>query len=51
MNFKEYLNLKNSSDSINEEFRTDAEGIKQIQTKQDTLNAKLKPIYSQIKEL
>ena len=50
MNFKEYLNSKNSS-YINEEFRTDAEGIKQIQAKQDTLNAKLKPIYSQIKEL
>ena len=51
MNFKEYLNSKNSSDYINAEFRTDAEGIKQLQAKQDTLNAKLKPIYSQIKEL
>lgn len=51
MNFKEYLNSKNTSNFINEEFRTDAEGIKQIQAKQDALNAKLKPIYSQIKEL
>ena len=33
MNFKEYLNSKNASNSINEEFRTDAEGIKQIQAK------------------
>lgn len=28
MNFKDYLNSKNTSNSINEEFRTDAEGIK-----------------------
>ena len=51
MNFKDYLNSKNSSNSINEEFRTDAEGIKQLQAKQDALYTKIRPIYSQIKEL
>ena len=51
MNFKDYLNSKKSSDSINEEFRTDAEGIKQLQAKQDALYTKIRPIYSQIKAL
>ena len=49
MNFKEYLNLKNSSNYINEEFRTDAEGIKQIQAKQDALNSKLNTLDFLIK--
>lgn len=40
MNFKDYLNSKNSSNSINEEFRTDAEDIKQLQAKQDALYLK-----------
>ena len=34
MNFKEYLNSKTLPDSINEEFRTDAEGIKQLQARE-----------------
>ena len=51
MNFRNYLYSKNSSSEINEEFKTDEQGIKQLQAKQDTLNDKLRPIYKQIKEL
>ena len=51
MNFRDFLNSRDSSGYINEEFRTDAEGIKQLQAKQDALYTKLRPIYSQIKEL
>ena len=51
MNFKDFLKSRDDSRSINEEFRTDAEGIKQLQAKQDELYTKLRPIYSQIKEL
>ena len=51
MNFKDFLKSRGDSRGINEEFRTDAEGIKQLQAKQDELYTKLRPIYSQIKEL
>ena len=51
MNFKDFLKSRDDSRNINEEFRTDAEGIKQLQAKQDELYTKLRPIYSQIKEL
>ena len=51
MNFKDFLKSRDDSRDINEEFRTDAEGIKQLQAKQDELYTKLRPIYSQIKEL
>ena len=51
MNFKDFLKSRDDSRSINEEFRTDAEGIKQLQAKQDELYTKLRPIHSQIKEL
>ena len=51
MNFKDFLKSRGDSRDINEEFRTDAEGIKQLQAKQDELYTKLRPIYSQIKEL
>ena len=51
MNFKEFLQSRDDSRNMNEEFRTDAEGIKQLQAKQDELYTKLRPIYSQIKEL
>ena len=51
MNFKDFLKSRGDLGNINEEFRTDAEGIKQLQTKQDELYTKLRPIYSQIKEL
>ena len=51
MNFKDYLNSKKSSDYINEEFRTDEEGIKQLQAKQEELQTKQSSILAQIKEL
>ena len=51
MNFKDFLKSRDDSRNINEEFRTDAEGIKQLQAKQDELYTKLRPIHSQIKEL
>ena len=51
MNFRDFLSSRDSSSYIKEEFRTDAEGIKQLQAKQDELYVKLRPIYAQIKEL
>ena len=51
MNFKDFLKLRDDSRSINEEFRTDAEGIKQLQAKQEELQTKQSSILAQIKEL
>ena len=51
MNLRDFLSSRDSSNYINEEFRTDAEGIKQLQVRQDELYVKLRPIYAQIKEL
>ena len=51
MNFKDYLNSKNSSNSINEEFRTDAEGIKQLQAREFELLKKVQPYKEKMYEL
>ena len=51
MNFKDFLKSRGDSRSINEEFRTDAEGIKQLQAKQEELQTKQSSILAQIKEL
>lgn len=51
MNFKDLLSSRDSSSYINKEFRTDAEGIKQLQAKQEELQTKQSSILAQIKEL
>ena len=51
MNFKDFLKSRDDSRNINEEFRTDAEGIKQLQAKQEELQTKQSSILAQIKEL
>ena len=51
MNFKDFLKSRDDSRDINEEFRTDDEGIKQLQAKQEELQTKQSSILAQIKEL
>ena len=51
MNFKDFLKSRDDSRDINEEFRTDEEGIKQLQAKQEELQTKQSSILAQIKEL
>ena len=51
MNFKDFLKSRDNSGNINEEFRTDEEGMKQLQAKQEELQAKQSSILAQIKEL
>ena len=51
MNFKDFLKSRDDLGNINEEFRTDDEGIKQLQAKQDELYTKQSSILAQIKEL
>ena len=51
MNFKDFLKSRDDSRSINEEFRTDEEGMKQLQAKQEELQTEQSSILAQIKEL
>ena len=51
MNFKDFLKSRDDSGNINEEFRTDEEGMKQLQAKQEELQTKQSSILAQIKEL
>ena len=51
MNFKDFLKSRDDSRDINEEFRTDEEGMKQLQAKQEELQTKQSSILAQIKEL
>lgn len=51
MNFRNYLYSKNSSSEINEEFKTDEEGIKQLQAKETELVRKMRPIREKLWEL
>ena len=51
MNFKDFLKSRDDSRDINEEFRTDEEGIKLLQAKQEELQTKQSSILAQIKEL
>ena len=51
MNFKDFLKSRDDSGNINEEFRTDEEGMKQLQAKQEELQTEQSSILAQIKEL
>ena len=51
MNFKDFLKSRDDLRDINEEFRTDEEGIKQLQAKQEELQTEQSSILAQIKEL
>ena len=51
MNFKDFLKSRDDSRDINEEFRTDEEGMKLLQAKQEELQTKQSSILAQIKEL
>ena len=51
MNFKDFLKSRDDSRDINEEFRTDEEGIKLLQAKQEELQTEQSSILAQIKEL
>ena len=51
MNFKDFLESRDDSRVINEEFRTDEEGMKLLQAKQEELQTKQSSILAQIKEL
>lgn len=51
MNFRNYLYSKNSSTYLNEEFKTDEEGIKQLQAKETELVRKMRPIREKLWEL
>ena len=51
MSFRNYLYAKNSSTYLNEEFKTDEEGIKQLQARETELVRKMRPIREKIWEL
>lgn len=51
MKFTDFLKSTNHSSEINEEFRTDAEGIKQLQAKEEELYKKLRPLSEKGREL
>lgn len=51
MSFRNYLYAKNSSTYLNEEFKTDEEGIKQLQAKETELVRKMRPIREKLWEL
>lgn len=51
MNFRNYLYSKNYSSEINEEFKTDEQGIKQLQAKETELVRKMRPIREKLWEL
>ena len=51
MSFRNYLYAKNSSTYLNEEFKTDEEGIKQLQAREYELIKKAAPISEKIREL
>ena len=51
MSFRNYLYAKNSSTYLNEEFKTNEEGIKQLQARETELVRKMRPIREKIWEL
>lgn len=51
MKFTDLIKSANSSSEINEEFRTDEEGIKQLQAKEAELYKKLRPLSEKGREL
>ena len=51
MSFRNYLYAKNSSTYLNEEFKTDEEGIKQLQARETELVRKMPPIREKLWEL
>ena len=51
MSFRNYLWAKNSSTYLNEEFKTDAEAIRQLQVREYELIKKAAPISEKIREL
>ena len=51
MSFRNYLYAKNSSTYLNEEFKTDEEGIKQLQARETELVRKMRPIREKLWEL
>lgn len=51
MKFTDFLKSTNYSSEINEEFRTDEEGIKQLQAKEAELYKKIRPLSEKGREL
>ena len=51
MNFKDFLKSRDDSRGINEEFRTDAEGIKQLQAREFELLKKVQSYKEKMYEL
>lgn len=51
MKFSDLMSSKSHSSDINEEFRTDEEGIKQLQAKEEELYKKLRPLSEKGREL